>query len=142
MTDGPLSNGCLTGSCLCGAVAYEITPPVDDFVHCYCRRCRKATGTARASNLLIQPDRFRWTKGEKHLRRYDLPEARSFSTISCEVCNAPLPHATRSGKLVIVPAGSLDQEPPISPRAHMHWDSRAAWCRVDESDIPTFGEWG
>lgn len=136
-----LNQDALTGSCLRGAVGYAITPPLEDFVHCYCRRCRKATGTARASNVLVKPERFHWTRGEDFLRRYDLPEAKSFATAVCTVCNSPVPHQTRSGRLMIVPAGSLDDEPPQGPTAHMYWGSRTAWSRTDESDLPCVAEW-
>jgi hypothetical protein len=36
----------ITGSCLCGAVRYEATGPAGPMVHCHCRTCRKAHGTA------------------------------------------------------------------------------------------------
>ena len=34
----------LHGSCLCKSVRYEVSTPFARFGHCYCSRCRKATG--------------------------------------------------------------------------------------------------
>ena len=34
-----------TGSCLCGAVAFEITGPLRPVIACHCHQCRKQTGT-------------------------------------------------------------------------------------------------
>jgi hypothetical protein len=33
------------GSCLCGAVAFEITGPLRSVIACHCHQCRKQTGT-------------------------------------------------------------------------------------------------
>ena len=121
----------LSGSCLCGSVAFEIEPPFEHFLHCHCSRCRKATGTAHATNVVVVPTQFRWIRGEDNVARYDLPAARSFATSFCRSCGAPLPHLTRSGKRVIVPAGSLDDPPSAHPTAHAFWGSRATWIDLD-----------
>ncbi len=131
-----MAGGLIGGSCLCGAVAYEIAPPFVRFVHCYCRRCRKATGTVRATNIVLPPDRFRWLRGEALTSRWDLPEAASFATMICTRCFCPVPHPTRSGRAVIVPAGSLDDDPPHGPTEHTQWASRVGWAAIDESDLP------
>ena len=39
----------LTGSCLCGDIAFEIDGPVDTAGHCHCSMCRKFHGSARAA---------------------------------------------------------------------------------------------
>lgn len=129
----------LRGSCLCGAVKYQVAEPFLTFLHCHCSRCRKATGSAHASNLRVAPDQFNWIAGEDLAVRFDLPSARSFATTFCSRCGSPLPHRTRSGREVIVPAGSLDSEPALPPQGHAYWNSRARWsCSV--ADLPHFDE--
>lgn len=115
------------GSCLCGSVSYEVRLPFIHFVKCHCSRCRKATGSAYAANALVAPDAFRWTNGSEEVVRYDLPEARSFATSFCRRCGSPLPHLTRSGREVILPAGSLDDDPGVKPSSDVFWGSRAPW---------------
>jgi hypothetical protein len=58
---------------------------------------------------------------------YDLPEARSFSTSFCGKCGSPVPHSTRSGREIIIPAGSLDNDPQVKPSTIVHFESRAEW---------------
>jgi hypothetical protein len=41
----------VTGSCLCGAVSFEVSGAFDSFFLCHCSRCRKDTGSAHAANL-------------------------------------------------------------------------------------------
>jgi hypothetical protein len=119
----------LRGSCLCGEVRFEVTPPFARFAWCHCSRCRKATGSERATNAYVSPAQLRWTKGESLVRRWDLPTARSFATAFCTNCGCPVPHATRSGRELIVPAGALDDAPPHGPNEHTEWESRAPWLR-------------
>ena len=69
----------LLGSCLCKSVRYEVTPPFMRFGHCYCSRCRKATGGVRSTNIAVPIAQFRWTQGESLIKRFDLPEAKSFA---------------------------------------------------------------
>jgi hypothetical protein len=47
-----------------------------------------------------------------------------------------VPHKSRDGERFIVPAGTLDDEPPAKPSAHGHWSSRVSWASIDESHLP------
>lgn len=118
----------IAGSCLCGAVRFELSPPFNRMMHCHCMRCRKGTGTGHATNLYLQPTQLHWTSGEAEIRRYDLPTAKSFSKWFCSQCGSPVPRISRSGKTAVVPAGSLDDVPPIEPTGHIFWGSRAHWA--------------
>jgi hypothetical protein len=138
----PETNGILEGSCLCGSVAYRVRMPHLQFVHCHCQRCRKATGTGHATNLYVERANFEWVHGEEFTTRFDLPSAASFATTFCRRCGSPLPHHTRSGRTVVVPAGSLDAHPPVAPQGRIFWESRAEWsCCDDEPTFATYPGW-
>jgi len=62
-----MSRDILRGSCLCGAVQYQVTGEAKRFYHCHCSRCRKPTGTGHASNLSLQPGALKWLSGEEHI---------------------------------------------------------------------------
>ena len=127
MSDKPFK-----GSCLCGGVTFEITPPVVFFQYCHCSRCRKATGTAHGANMLIKAPQLAWTAGEELVQRWELPDAEYFCTGWCERCGSALPWASRNGKYFLVPAGSLDDDPGIRPTRNVHWASRGAWFAAVE----------
>ena len=55
-------------------------------------------------------------------------------------CGSPLPRVTRDGTTVVVPAGSLDDDPAIRPAHHIFWASRAPWSS-DEDALPRFDEY-
>lgn len=126
---------CIQGSCLCGSVRYAIEPPFAMLQYCHCSRCRKATGSAHAANLFVSPTQFRWTAGEEFAAKFKHPDAKYFSTCFCKHCGASLPWIVKGGKGVVVPAGSLDDDPGIRPTQNIFWGLRAPWC-VDPSKLP------
>jgi hypothetical protein len=131
----------IRGSCLCGAVAYEVRPPFEFFKYCHCRRCRKNSGGAHAANLLVDVRQFAWTHGEDSVRRFELPGARAFCTGFCNRCGSALPWLTKNGTWMLIPAGGLDDAPGMLPDKNVFWDSRAAWYVAADS-LPCFAEEG
>ncbi|HKC51635.1 MAG TPA: GFA family protein [Myxococcota bacterium] len=77
--------------------------------------------------MRVPPAQLRWVSGGELVSRWDLPTARSFATAFCTCCGCLMPHATRSGREMIVPAGALDDPPPSAPSGHHEWESRAPW---------------
>jgi hypothetical protein len=126
----------LKGSCLCGAVKYEVTGEAKRFYYCHCSRCRKATGTGHASNLFLQPATLKWLLGKEHVRAFKVPEAKRFTNQFCDTCGGRLPRQPPDSDTVLIPAGSLDDEAPISPQARIFTGSRASWsCYGDELPV-------
>ncbi len=124
------------GGCLCGAVQYEISGEATKFYHCHCKRCRKASGTGHASNLLIKPGSVKWLKGEELIRSFKVPEAQRFTSRFCSVCGSQVPRYVKETNFIVIPAGSLDSEPPILPQGRIFWGSRASWsCNGDELPV-------
>ena len=128
-----------TGSCLCGRVKYGVRGNLGIFQYRHCSRCRKFTGSAFASNLFAAPDDFRWLAGEEFVRRYELDEARHFATSFCKGCGSSLPWLAKSGRVVVVPAGTLDGDPGIRPFQNIFCGSRAVWYEAPES-LPEYDE--
>ncbi len=130
----------LTGSCLCGAVTYRIKGEAQRFYHCHCGRCRKATGTGHASNLLVTPQTsITWLTGEDLLKRFKVPDAERFYNCFCSQCGSPMPRVVPQLDGVLIGAGSLDVEPEMVPQARIFWDSRAEWSCED--GLPQFAEY-
>ena len=131
----------ISGSCLCGEVEYDVSGEPMRFYHCHCERCRKATGTGHASNLLMTPvTSITWTKGESLLGRYKVPEAERFYNCFCTKCGSPMPRIVPELDAVLIPAGSLDSEPPIQPQGRIFWDSRVNWS-CESGELPTYAEY-
>jgi hypothetical protein len=97
----------VTGSCLCGSVSYQISGDASQFWHCHCQRCRKATGTGHASNILMKPETIEWTAGKDLLTYYKVPDAKRFAKMFCSVCGSLMPRVAPDKSIAVVPAGSL-----------------------------------
>lgn len=113
------------GSCLCNSVQYEVKGDFDSFFLCHCSRCRKDTGSAHAANLFSATAELYWLAGEDKVKTYNLPSTlhtRAF----CTNCGSALPVQMDNG-LLVVPAGSLDNEIGLTPNAHIFVSARAAW---------------
>lgn len=136
---GDMSEQTRSGSCLCGQVHYEISGHLDIFQYCHCSRCRKFTGSAFASNLLVKPDHFRWLAGRELVTQYSPPDTKHFATAFCRSCGSSLPWHAKTGKAVVIPAGSLDDEPPITPSQNIFCASSARWYTAT-SDLPAYDE--
>jgi hypothetical protein len=131
----PGPEGTIRGSCLCSGVAYEIDGPIQEIRNCHCSRCRKARGAAHASNLFVEPERFRWIRGKDLLESFHVPEAKRFRSCFCRVCGSSLP---RTGlEYVVVPAGTLDDDPGVREKAHIFCGSKAPWYEITD-DLPQF----
>ena len=129
----------IKGSCLCGAVSYQFHGPEYVFQYCHCSRCRKFTGSAHATNIIVAPDQFEWLTGTDQVGRFEHPEAKHFATCFCRQCGSSLPWEAQSGGAVVIPAGTLDEDPDIRPSQNIFWKNRVAWREAVES-LPHYDE--
>ena len=129
----------IKGSCLCQGVTYQFHGPEFVFQYCHCSRCRKFTGSAHASNIIIDPKQFEWLSGEDLVGRFEHPDAKHFATCFCKNCGSSLPWMAQSGRSIIIPAGTLDADPEIRPTQNIFWDSRAPW-REEVDALPQHAE--
>ena len=125
-----------TGSCLCGAVEFEIDGVFESFFLCHCEYCRKDTGSAHAVNLFSTSARIRWISGSENVQVFQLQETRHVRSF-CLTCGSALPTVQLGGKLIVVPAGSLEDDVELRPTAHIFCSSKANWD-TDLEDIPRF----
>lgn len=125
------------GACLCGDVSFELTGPPDFMNHCHCRICRKASGTSVGTFLHVQGSRFRWLGGQDGIRAYESSPG-SFRPF-CGRCGSRVPVIEDDGAEVIIPVGTLDDDPGVRPLVHFHVASRAAWDEIHDA-APQFAE--
>jgi len=129
-----------TGSCLCGAVKFEVIGEAKNFLYCHCSRCRKSTGSAHASNIFIDAEKINWISGEENRKSYKVPDAERYMRVFCENCGSLLPVYVAARNMVLIPAGTLDTEPKLSPQARIFNGSRANWCS-DDHDLTCYEEY-
>ena len=117
------------GSCLCGAVEFEADRP-QEFRYCHCSRCRKSRGSAFAANMFVQPGDFRWLRGQDQVIRYRMPNTQRFGNWFCRTCGSLVPREVAVLNVMLIPAGSLDDDPGVRPAYHIFVGSKAAWEEI------------
>ena len=130
----------LTGSCLCGTVRFEMSPPLSGFRYCHCSRCRKASGSAHAANIFLPKSQFAWVAGESAVTRYKHAAAQRFAVWFCSKCGTRVPHEIPVRGDMLIPAGVLDADPGMRPEMNIFWDSKAAWY-VEATAMPKHAEY-
>lgn len=128
----------LTGACLCGDVAFEITGAVAQMAHCHCAMCRKFHGGAFATFGVVAPADFRWLHGEDNVVHYQSsPQGwRHF----CPRCGAAAPAMPPGGPFALVPMGNVAEDPDTRPELHFFTDSKAPWHEIVD-DLPRHPAW-
>ncbi len=133
------AEGPVRGSCLCGAVTYQVTEPFKVAHNCHCSRCRYGRAAAHASNGFVSYDGLEYLSGEDRLKFYKVPDAKFFTQMFCEVCSSLMPRKDSERGIAIVPLGSLDDDPQIRPVDHIFVDYKAGWHDITDG-LPQFPE--
>ena len=71
--------------------------------------------------------------------RFEHPDAKHFATCFCKKCGSSLPWASQTGSAVMIPAGTLDDDPGIKPTQNIYWGSRPPW-REEVGALPQYEE--
>lgn len=115
-----------TGSCLCGAVAFEITGPLKPVTACHCHQCRKQTGTYMSSTS-VNDDTFRLTE-ERGLKWYRSSDAarRGF----CGECGSVLFWKGDGLDYTAITAGSIDSDLGVPLAGHIFCASAGDYYEI------------
>lgn len=120
------------GQCLCGVVRYRLEADVPEAMFlCHCSRCRRETGTLHGATVFFGGGALKFDAGEEELTSFALAGTRK-SRRFCKICGSPMPRIDASGTIAL-PAGSLDDSSLVTPTAHIHCDSEAAWAAAAAS---------
>lgn len=103
------------GSCLCGAVAFDLARVSARAVACHCGQCRKQSGHLWASTLVAMAD-FRLTR-EDGLGWYDASAeaTRGF----CRLCGSFLFWKAHDEDAIAVAVGALDEGSGVQIEEHI-----------------------
>jgi hypothetical protein len=128
-----------TGHCLCGKVAIEIGIPARWAWHDHSAASRLAHGAAYATYVGCWRSRFRVTRGQKNVARFEdkaSGAARSF----CKSCGTPLLYErAHAPEMVNIPRALFRGRTGREPRYHVGIQERQDWGYAGESLAPLKG---
>ena len=121
-----------TGSCLCGAVRYEVNGPLRDVIVCHCGQCRRAHGhvaaysAARWDHLRLVQDRaLRWYRPQG----LNDNASRGF----CGVCGASLFWHLPQSTTVSIAAGTLDTPTGLRTIREIYTEDASDYYEVEST---------
>ena len=124
-----------TGRCLCGAVRYNVTGPLQDVLICHCHECRRwhghvsATAAAQKEDLqLLEQRGLRWTNSP----RSDAAARRGF----CCECGSSLFWDAPELKTISVAAGTLDGPTGLHVASHWYVSQAADYYEIPDDQLP------
>ena len=125
-----------TGGCLCGYVRFEIKGPIRNIVYCHCSQCRKAQGSAFATNGIVKVSDFDILTGVDSLAGYESSPGQT--KYFCKICGSPILSKSESRpEQVRVRLGTIDSEIGERPIAHIFSTSKASWENITD-DLPQY----
>ncbi|MGI9373048.1 MAG: GFA family protein [Hyphomicrobiales bacterium] len=118
-----------SGSCLCGAISYEVNGPLRDVIACHCTQCRKASGHHVAAtscadeDITITGDTLVWYQSSDRAER-------GF----CSMCGSNLFWKPRSGGRTSIFAGTLDGETGLKMVSQLYTEDKGDYYEIP--DVP------
>ena len=122
----------IEGSCLCAKVSYTISGEVGDIVHCHCRTCRKAHGSAFSSVARVM-DRDFQLKGQENLNHFESSKGKQ--RYFCRNCGTQVYAKKEHTDYLILRLGSLDSDPGSNEKNHIWLSEKASWYSLN-SPLP------
>ena len=127
----PSPDAPLTGSCACGAVAFEITAPFQTAGYCHCKRCQKRSGALWTENAIVAKAGLSIVRGEDAIHAWD-PPGEGLPKAFCTECGG---HVWSVGPETFgVRLGALDGDPGIRPQWRQWLDSAPDWEPIPDDD--------
>jgi hypothetical protein len=130
----PSPDAPLTGSCACGAVAFEVTAPFRTAGYCHCKRCQRRSGALWSLNAQVPADGFALVRGRESVRTWAPPDgvAKAF----CTECGGQL--YSEGDGMIGVRLGTVDGDPGIRPEWHQWLESAPDWEPIPDDGLPRF----
>jgi hypothetical protein len=127
----------MTGSCLCGAVRFEVLEPFERLTACHCTSCKRISGGAGTVSGRAPTGAIRILAGQDSLRTYQ-PDEGSAKTF-CSECGSNLfgggwPVSTHTS----VRLATLDEPVEGHIGSHIFVRSVAAWETLPEDGAERF----
>lgn len=127
------------GSCLCGKIKFTLSDEISDIIYCHCSQCRKAQGSAFATNANVKEKSFNFVSGENNLTafKYSNEQTKYF----CKTCGSPvMSKNSGSPDTVRIRLGTIESDITERPEAHIFVSSKANWENISDN-IPQYDEY-
>ena len=126
----------VSARCYCGAVALCSEAAAQGVVHCHCGQCRRLSGAAFTTWVSL-PKPAVHLSGTESLVAFNATS--NVTRHFCKVCGSHVfTEDRRYTKVLGVPAGIIEGQLSLEPKAHYFVSHKAAWHAISDG-LPQFG---
>jgi hypothetical protein len=130
----------LKGSCLCGAVRFELSEPPLSAGYCHCTRCQKRTGGGSSAQARVNGDAFTLLAGEELVTWWRHPEG-GFAKAFCGECGAHLfSRNPDDHSQMAVRMSAFDDDPGVALTWRQFVRYAAPWEPIPDDGLKRFEE--
>jgi hypothetical protein len=127
------------GRCLCGAVGFEIDFPARWAWHDHSKATRQAHGAAYATYVGSWRKRFRVTKGDEQIARFEDQVSKAVRSF-CRKCGTPLFYErARSPHMVNISRALFESRTGRQPLYHIAIEELQEWTYIGAPLVPLKG---
>ena len=128
-----------TGSCLCGALCYEIKGEPITVYNCHCTECQKVAASAFGMSVRVGSEDFSITNGIYEKIKTIADNGSIKTGFFCPECGTRICGKSDNIKFVVVKAGTLGNPNWFFPIAHIWTRSAQDWFPFADG-LPKFSE--
>lgn len=123
-----------SGGCLCGAIRYQVKSNPVRVAHCHCDDCRRATGSAFATNIFVKSDDLAITKGAPKSYRHTADSGNTMTKEFCADCGSQLfGFSSGATGMKSVKVGSIDDAAFVKPEIEVYVSKALPFTHLSEA---------
>ncbi len=122
----------ITGGCLCGAIRYTVSEPVQNIIACHCVNCRKATGSGASHNAILPMSAVTFTQGKTKVFTDTADNGNKLYRHFCGDCGSPIMSQRAAvPERTVLKAGTLDAPEQLKITMDVWTRSALPWMHID-----------
>ena len=126
----------LSGSCLCGAVRYEIVAEPITLYACHCSDCQTASGASFILAMRVPNNGITITQGDPKPYERSRADGRKKNIFRCPQCLTALWSASvKSPEYLTVYAGTLNDTSQLRPVGHIWTSDAQPWVVIPQGEL-------
>ena len=126
----------ITGGCLCGAIRYTISQPVEVVSACHCTHCQKASGTGASHNALVPTSAVSFTAGKPKAYKDTAENGNTLYRHFCGDCGSPIySQREKMPELMVIKVGTLDDTSGMKLTTNIWTRSARPWMHIDPAAV-------
>ncbi|KAL4907081.1 hypothetical protein BDW74DRAFT_150193 [Aspergillus multicolor] len=125
-----------SGSCVCGALRYELYGKPIKSAICHCNSCQQFSGSVFMANCWYKEENFKIIRGEDSVQTYDEQGTTTGGTMKrsfCRICGSSLFQQTvdlQKANIISVTSGTMSDRSDCQPGLEVWCSNRRHWVSL------------